>query len=1697
MKKIFYFISLAITIGCFGDIITGTVVTSEKKPLGGARVTIFRYEDVQTHLKTAITDKNGRFRFDNLETGYYRIVVSKATFCDEVLGRIEVNQPKFGIVNYEIVLSRPGSLSGFVYDPEGKPVSKAEVFIGNKKVKTDTRGFYRAEGLKPGLYYIHVVAMGFVKDYKSSVAVEEGKETAGINFNLCYAGSTRGTVVDLLTGKPIKDVQIDCSGPIYVSGKTDENGIFSIDGLKQGTYTLYFYKQGYEHFRMNFSVQVRQAVDHGEIRLKMRDKYFNIVLREWIFTPQENIKLYFNAFRVSSFTLDIYEVDIFDQINKAKSKKASIQSILESLDGTEKIVFSKKFDISYPTPLTELYDRKIAIGMLPEGVYVCKLIPDGLPVQKTWFVVSDIGFVSKSVDKMVDCTVFCISRGNILADIPVYIFDQQWNLKNEIRTDTNGQFKLETGNNFLVVKDKSIAFSESSYIIFGTDNGSRCLYAFTDRPVYRPGQTVYFKGIPRVDMGSSYELAEFSNCAIKIISPDGEIVYETMIKPANTGSVYGQWVIPEEPQLGTYTIEFLTQGRDQLHGQCIFKILEYRKPDFFVEVVPEKEMYLPGENIRVRVSARYYFGAPVKNTDVMWAVYSKNTYDLDNEQEDEYSDWWRGALVYSGSAKTDENGLALFDIPSKSSYQHRQIYLIEVRMTDLSRREIIASRQITILPGCYEIIVSTDRYIYSPGEEIFLTISTKQFFDDCISQKKQMTVFISQEHYDAKRRRWSFSEILRKKIILVGEKTIIRLKPVATGYVKISVQGLDKYSNIITGTRYVWITGSDSYLSWVSKKEIELVADKKVYNVGDMAKILINTRYKNIDLLFTIEGQKLFESRIIKIGHGNTVIEVPIRQEHIPNFYVSICGVKNKNFIYSSKQLKIDCKEKFIDVEILPEKKEFQPAQKAFYTIKTTDLKGNPVSAEFSIGVVDESIYSISGELVPRIEDFFYGVKANRVSTSYSFYRWYYGGPGKDFAQSDIRKKFEDTAFWLPFAFTDQNGLANVRFEFPDNLTTWRATVRAISSDMKVGTGIDRVITTKPLVARLITPRFFVEDDRVVISGVIHNRTKIGQKIFVKLVAEGLEILDEPEKTIELDSERSERVDWKTKVKSHRSAKITLFAWCQSYKDAMELVLPIFSYGAEERHVFAGKCDDTKIDTFYMPAGTISASIDAKSYIYPSLVCGLLTSLEELANYPYGCVEQTLNAFLPAIQVAHTLVSLKNENLYLLAKDKKRFEQMKEELPKKVADGLIKLYKYQREDGGWGWWQNEASNPYTTGYVVFGLAHAKKCGYMINPERFERAKNFLRNKISSVSDYNQRTFLFYALTYAGEKDNSVVEELYKNREKLNPYTLAQLCLILHQNNDVRAKQLLDYLCSKLVRPVPSFCYWKAEDGNYGWINNDIEATAWGLCAILAIDPKRNEVPGILRYLVLKKRGGLWYSTKDTAICLFAFTELLKTFDELSPDYVVAFYLNDILLKEEKLDRKSIEKFNDVVTLPNENFISGKVNSIKIEKKGEGNLYYSHVIKYSVKDVFIPQFDAGFRISRRYTEVEPRRVVDVQGNVSYVYDEIKSVRSGDRVRVEIKISGVKGYEYIMIEDPIPSGFEVVEQPSVDDFWWARKEIRDEKVAFFTSTWHEKDMTIEYQLRAETPGFYHILPAKVQLMYLPEIWGRSQGNVIVVE
>ncbi|MGB9643412.1 MAG: carboxypeptidase regulatory-like domain-containing protein, partial [Candidatus Ratteibacteria bacterium] len=445
MKKVIYPLILIFASVCFCDTITGIVKTTDNKPVIGAEVRVLKIRQVEsTPVKTTTSDRFGKFKIEGLETGYYRIIASKKNFCDASPGTIEVNQPKFGIVNYEIVLKKPGSISGFVYDPNGQPVQSAKVIStrNNRSAITDNKGFYKIDGLEPGNFYIYAEAKGFVRNYRANVIVEENKETAGINFTLSYSGAIKGVVVDAETGEVVENAMVECSGKQYYSTKTDLKGKFFVDNMMPGRYDVGVYRQGYESARARgISVVAKETVDIGEIKIKLRPKYFYLNTNQWLFTPGENVKLYFNAYRIPSITIDIYEIDLLNEINKSKGFSRSTKEILMAADISNKApVLSKKIGVFYKTPLTELYGRTISAGMLSEGAYVCVITPEGMPPQRQVFFVTDVGFISKTCDNKSVFTVFSISKGMTLADIFVYVFDNWWNLKQEVKTDNNGQF---------------------------------------------------------------------------------------------------------------------------------------------------------------------------------------------------------------------------------------------------------------------------------------------------------------------------------------------------------------------------------------------------------------------------------------------------------------------------------------------------------------------------------------------------------------------------------------------------------------------------------------------------------------------------------------------------------------------------------------------------------------------------------------------------------------------------------------------------------------------------------------------------------------------------------------------------------------------------------------------------------------------------------------------------------------------------------------------------------------------------------------------------------------------------------------------------------------------------------------------------------------------------------------------------------
>ncbi|MBK8433050.1 MAG: hypothetical protein IPL28_17915 [Chloroflexi bacterium] len=158
--------------------------------------------------------------------------------------------------------------------------------------------------------------------------------------------------------------------------------------------------------------------------------------------------------------------------------------------------------------------------------------------------------------------------------------------------------------------------------------------------------------------------------------------------------------------------------------------------------------------------------------------------------------------------------------------------------------------------------------------------------------------------------------------------------------------------------------------------------------------------------------------------------------------------------------------------------------------VQVTNFKGEPVSAELSLGMVDEAIYSLSADLSQPLYDSFYFRRASQVSSYHSFVPTRFldygggmgGGGGEEGYGQEPRAEFPDTAAWFPALQTDANGLVTVTLTLPDSLTSWRLTARAVTADTQIGETTTNITVTQPVLVRPILPRTLTAGDDVLIS---------------------------------------------------------------------------------------------------------------------------------------------------------------------------------------------------------------------------------------------------------------------------------------------------------------------------------------------------------------------------------------------------------------------------------------------------------------------------------------------------------------------------------------------------------------------------------------------------------------------------------------
>lgn len=738
----------------------------------------------------------------------------------------------------------------------------------------------------------------------------------------------------------------------------------------------------------------------------------------------------------------------------------------------------------------------------------------------------------------------------------------------------------------------------------------------------------------------------------------------------------------------------------------------------------------------------------------------------------------------------------------------------------------------------------------------------------------------------------------------------------------------------------------------------------------------------------------------------------------------------------------------------------------------------------------------------------------------------------ESYIQAEVRSKFIDAVIWKAHLITDNNGEAKVEFDIPDNLTTWRATARGVTKFTEVGQQISKVISRKDLLVRMEVPRFFRMNDELTISTIVHNYLSENKRTKISFDSGILELLSSAinqtgfdkgrgrksvsSYEVEIPANSELRIDWKIKVsKPMGEAVLKAEALTNEESDAVQLTVPVLPNGIKIlTPVVADFSENNFVEklTFNIPNNIDLRTAEFSFAVSPSLAGTILKALDDLAGYPYGCVEQTMSRFLPTIIVSNTLKEL---NVPLKSKTI-------EELPKYVEAGLKRLYNFQQSDGGWGWWSNDKSNPYMTTYVMYGLTLAKQAGYDIDMNIYSSGLNSLKSLLESGTDIDEttRAYMIYSLSTALKSDkgnNSIYVEMIKilMRKDLNAYQLSLLGISSLNFGEKDISRDAANRLKKLVNDDKGFAFWGGEKFQYRWQNDNVQGTAFAVKALLNIEGNSEMVSKAVRWLLRKKQGYSWRSTQETSVVIFALTDYLKITKELNPDYVITVKVNGKEYFSSRVDEKSIYSEPQKIFISFSDLKKGK-NEITLEKSGNGKVYFSGLTSYHTED-YSETASNSFSIKREFYILKP---VQREGRMLYVKEKFEGIiTTGEDIFVKTYVeSKYNDMEYFILEDMLPSGFEVVKDvqnyeiegeneygPYYDYYGWGRRpwiwnyadrEYRDEKVAFFVTYVSEK-MEFTYIMKAQIPGNYSVMPAQGYLMYYPELAGNTGDIKITVK
>ncbi|MFN8397438.1 MAG: MG2 domain-containing protein [Bacteroidia bacterium] len=1258
----------------------------------------------------------------------------------------------------------------------------------------------------------------------------------------------------------------------------------------------------------------------------------------------------------------------------------------------------------------------------------------------------------------------------------------------------------QLGNDIQFLDFDHTDVDQDRFDLEGKSRSDYDVFCYGDRDLYRPGDTLYFSAIVR---NWDYTAPKNLPVTVKIYGPSGDTREELQKSTNEDGAIEIAYPISTSARTGYYHIDVLP-GMEHYYGEYEFMVEDFVPDKIKVNLTAEKMSGRPGDTLRFPLTAGYYFGAPCDGHayDVVYKLFfvdyrSKRFPAFDFGNANDASPEWSNS---SGQLNELGKDTLEYIIPSNLGGTGLATGLTQVTVYDNTQHTVSAQKTFTVATRPYYLGIREHGSYFSVNDVFKLDYVAVDFADQLAKGQKIARQLVRREWKRVLRKEGDrFYYVSENEAIVLKTDTVVQgadfqqfsQRLVEAGNYELTLSLVDGSATRTFGfSAYGKSVATEASFGVNREGTIAISTDKPSYKVGESARILLTAPFSG-RMLVTIEREKVHEYRYVNVENNAAEIILPIRDEHVPNVYVSATlfrPLKGKGQLpltvaHGYTSLHVENAARRLPIKITsPEV--IKPGKSQAITVQTAPRAGVKVT----VAVVDEGILAIRHYRTPDAFAEFYADRELNVR-SYDMYEYLLpevpasalatGGDMGDWSSysqlNPMRnKRYKPLAFWSGILNTNASGRVTVNVPVPEEFYG-RVRIMVMAYDgAQFGSEEGKMTVREDLILTTALPRFLTEGDSVQLPVNLTNMMDEKGKVKVTLKIEGPVAIDGPNPAeLEMDPQSMDNVFFGLRALHPGSATVTvesdgLAKVKQRLFINVQPPAPLLVEAGNGR-IEAGKSVIIKVPSGFDP------NFQRTSLAVSSLPAfEFADQLDYLVNYPHGCLEQTVSAAFPQIYFG--------DLAELIAPNK--FENSNSVLH--VREAIKKIEGMQGYDGGFTYWPGGEENAWGSVYATHFLLEAQKAGFPVQSYVIDRSishlgqlaaqkksftYHFNRNGLKLQEERASQDLIYslYVLALAGKPDEGLM-----NHYKIRPELLCQDSKFL----------LAAAFALKKDRQGFADCLPKANNVDEpdrltgGSFDSPLRSASVILSTLADVAPTQAIVPHLVDYL--RAHRTQLQSTQERAWAFLAMGKLARR------------KRREAIQVTAQADGKELLVFTGDNVRYAANDLGGK--TITLNATGKGVAYYFWKIEGSKKgaSVLIPNQDQDLAVRREWYNTAGRRIMTPVFN------------QGELIVCRIHLKANRYAENIAVTDLIPAGFEVENtRLTHNDYSWLRNanitdfdnhDVRDDRVNVFVSMESGETRTFEYLVRAVNQGRYLMPPITAEAMYDAGIHSRRSGAVI---